>query len=139
MKKEELKGRFEGLCKLIRNVLGDKVEKVVVSDQVVDLPCCLVTGEYGWTTILERIIKAQALRDNSMVGYMSTKKTMQINPENPITEELRKRVHVDKKDKFVKDYVLFLFKTALLTYGFSVEDPNSFSNRIHRVEACLEH
>ena len=118
MKKEELKGRFEGLCKVIRNVLGDKVEKVVVSDQVVDLPCYLVTGEYGWTTILERIIKAQALRDNSMVGYMSTKKTMQINPENPITEELRKRVHVDKKDKFVKDYDLFLFKTALLTYGF---------------------
>ncbi|KAJ6753325.1 HEAT SHOCK PROTEIN 81-2 [Salix purpurea] len=98
-KQEELKTKFEGLCKVIKDVLGDKVEKVVVSDRVVDSPCCLVTGEYGWTANMERIMRAQALRDSSMAGYMSSKKTMEINPENSIMEELRKRADADKNDK----------------------------------------
>ena len=132
-KKEELKEKFEGLCKVVKDVLGDRVEKVVVSDRVVDSPCCLVTGEYGWTANMERIMKAQALRDNSMAGYMSSKRTMEINPENPIMEELRKRADADKNDKSVKDLVLLLFETSLLTSGFSLDDPNTFGNRIHRM------
>jgi molecular chaperone HtpG len=85
-KKEEEKAQFEGLCKVIKDILGEKVEKVVVSDRIVDSPCVLVTGEYGWTANMERIMKAQALKDNSMSGYMSSKKTMEINPSNPIVQ-----------------------------------------------------
>ncbi|KAI3988874.1 hypothetical protein MKX01_016445 [Papaver californicum] len=128
--KEEKKKYFESLCKTIKEILDDKV---VVFDRIVDSPCCLVTGEYGWTTNMERIMQAQALQDSSMSSYMSSKKTIEIMPDNEIMEELRKRAEDDKNDKSVRDLVMLLFETALLTSGFSREEPNTLAARIHRM------
>ena len=132
-KKEEQRAALEPLCSLIKDVLGDRVEKVVVSDRIVDSPCVLVTGEYGWSANMERIMKAQALRDNSMSAYMASKKTLEVNPDNVIVQELRKRADADKGDKTVRDLVLLLFETALLTSGFSLDEPATFGARIHRM------
>merc|ERR1712072_671963 len=106
---EEKKAACENLCKLIKEVLGDKAEKVVVSDRLTSSPCCLVTGEYGWSANMERIMKAQALKDNSMGGYMASKKTMEVNPTHP------------------------LFDASLLSSGFNLEEPTTFAGRIHRM------
>ena len=131
--KEEEKARFEPLCKLMKDVLGDKVEKVVVSHRIDESPCVLVTSEHGWTANMERIMKAQALRDNSMTSYMVSKKTMEVNPKNQIVIELRNKAEVDTSDKTVKDLIWLMYETSLLTSGFSLEDSSQFAGRIHRM------
>merc|ERR1711881_184596 len=86
---EEDKAKTESLCKLIKEVLDNKVEKVVVSNRLESSPCVLVTGEYGWTARMEQIMKAQALRDSSSGAYMSSKKTLEVNPSHAIIQALR--------------------------------------------------
>lgn len=132
-KLEDTKAEFEPLCKLIKEVLHDKVDKVVVGQRITSSPCVLVTSEYGWTANMERIMKAQALRNNSMTATMACKRTMEINPQHSVMKELKGKAEADKTDKTVKDLVWLLYDTSLLTSGFSLDDPTTFASRIHRM------
>jgi molecular chaperone HtpG len=132
-KREEEKSSYEGLCKKMKEILGDKVEKVIVSHRMVDSPCSLVTGEYGWSANMERIMKAQALRDNSMTQYMVSKKTMEINPSHAIVSTLKSKFISDPSDKTIMDLVWLLYETSLLTSGFTLDEPVKFAGRIHKL------
>lgn len=130
---EELKQQYDSVCKKIKEILDTKVEKVVVGERLEDSPCVLVTSEYGWTANMERIMKAQALRDNSMTSYMVSKKTMEVNPKHGIVRELRNLVDKDSSNSTIKDIVWLLYDTALLSSGFSIDDPNTFAKRMHKM------
>ena len=130
---EEKKSKLENLCKVMKDILDKKVEKVVVSNRLVSSPCCIVTSQYGWTANMERIMKAQALRDTSTMGYMAAKKHLEVNPDHSIIESLREKTDADKNDKSVKDLVNLLFETSLLSSGFSLEDPTVHASRIYRM------
>jgi len=132
-KAEEEKASFEDLCKKVKDILGKKVEKVVISDRMVGSPCSLVTGEFGWSANMQRIMRAQALRDSSMSSYMVAKKTMELNPSHAIVKALKDKFGADAADSAAKDLVWLLYETALLTSGFTLDNPGSFSNRIHRL------
>jgi molecular chaperone HtpG len=130
---EEQKAAFEPLCKTIKEILDKRVEKVLVSNRLVTSPCCIVTSQYGWSANMERIMKAQALRDSSTMGYMAAKKQFEINAEHAVIVNLKARLEKDKNDKSVKDLVMLLFETALLASGFSLEEPAIHANRIYRM------
>merc|ERR1719150_1971052 len=82
---------------------------------------------------MERVMKAQALRDNSKVKYQAPKKTLEINPRHPVITTLKEKVEADGDNKDLKDISTLLYDTALLQNGFLMEEPKQFSDIINRV------
>merc|ERR1711959_42126 len=130
---EEEKKAFDALCKKMKEILGDNVEDVLVGERMVNSPASLVTTEYGWSANMQRIMKAQVLRDNQMSSFMVGKKKMEVNPDHAIMVELRNKFEANESDRTVKDLVWLIYETAALTSGFTLKDPVIFAGRIHKL------
>ena len=118
------------LCNKIKDILGDKVDKVVVSKRIVDSPCCLVTPKFGYTANMQRILKYQVL-DSGFGGI--NKQIMEINASHSIIKRLRARVFDKNSTKMFADLVWLLYETTVLTSGFSLVKPTLFASRIHKL------
>mmetsp|Transcript_30352 Transcript_30352/g.81619 ORF Transcript_30352/g.81619 Transcript_30352/m.81619 type:complete len:299 (-) Transcript_30352:98-994(-) len=130
---EAARERLAGLCDALQGALGDRVEKVVVSSRLASSPCTLVTSDHGWSANMERILKAQAMRDPATAMLFAGRRTLEVNPEHPIVEDLRRRVEGDVEDSTVKEVAHLLYETAAIDSGFTLDDPAAFSQRIHRM------
>jgi molecular chaperone HtpG len=130
---EDCVNEFKPLTEKIKEILGPNVEKVVLSERVVDSPCVLVTTDYGWTANMERIMKAQALRDNNTSSVMMSKKIMEINPHHGIIKSLKDRINLATNEHMIKDLVNLLYESSLISSGFSIEEPATFVNRINNM------
>ena len=130
---EETTEKYEDFCNSIKIILGDKIEKVIISNRLVSSPCCLVTSEFGWSANMERIMKAQALSNTSMNAYMMSKKTLELNSEHIIVKDLINKYYSDKNDITLKNLVNLMYDTSLLASGFTIENPKLFSDRMYNM------
>jgi len=130
---QQTKAAHEGLCQRMKEILGDRVEKVGIGERLTESPCVLVTGEFGWSANMERVMKAQALRDPNLTRFMISKKTLELNPLHPIVKGMKKRFDRDQTDSTLTELTIMIYETALLTSGFSLNDPNLYAKRIHKV------
>ncbi len=133
-KENKFNKSFAPLCDHIKSILGDRIEKTIVSNRLIDSPSALATSAFGWSARMEQIMKTQTLRDNSMHSFMSSKKILELNPEHFVVRHLQKTFSRDPTDlSSVSTLVWILYDTALLTSGFTLKDPKSFSRRIYQI------
>lgn len=127
------RSRFQPLADWLKDVLGDKIEKVTISNRLAETPAVLVTGQYGYSANMERIMRSQAFADPDRAKFLISKKTMEINPRHPIVSKLLAKVEEGDESEDTKDYAAMLFDSALLNSGFSMDDPRKFAQRAYRL------
>mmetsp|Transcript_12100 Transcript_12100/g.17386 ORF Transcript_12100/g.17386 Transcript_12100/m.17386 type:complete len:231 (-) Transcript_12100:79-771(-) len=134
--KEELEQKmkdFEPLATWLKTQLGDKVQKVQVSDRLVDSMAVLVQGEWGMSPMMQKYMKQQATASNQesafSIGSMN-QAILEVNPDHPVIADMKLLMESSPDDKSTKDKVMMIYETALLLGGYSIDDPNAFAKRV---------
>ena len=130
---EAQESEYKELCNFIKEVLGDQVSDVHLSNRIVDTPCVLSASKFGWSANMQRIMKAQALADNAMHQFMMGHKVFELNPSNKTIKGMKERFEKDKNDNSLKDLIWLLFESSILNCGFTLENPSAFTKRINRI------
>merc|ERR1711998_118899 len=129
-RREKAKENLKDLIEWYKKLLGDSVEKIVISNRLTTSPMAVVTGQYGYTANMERLMKAQALNDPSRYSFMASKKTVEINPYHPVISSLNDKAKEAGEDEDTKDLALMLYDSALVSAGFDIEDNTNFQKRL---------
>jgi len=130
---DKLKEDYKPLTTWLGKVYGKKVEKVTIGLRTTDSPAVLVTGAYGWSANMERIMKAQTFADQQKYSYMQGRKTLEINPHHPIIKELKAKTEASPDDKGLEDLANIIYDAATVSSGFTVSDTKDFATRLHKV------
>jgi heat shock protein beta len=130
--KKKVEEEFAPLVDYLKDTFKDMIEKVIVSDRLTSSPCALVSTTWGYTANMERIMKAQALGQPNRATH-SPKKILEVNPKHPIIRELLNRIKENKDDETAKVTSTVLYETAVLSSGYTVDDPTSFAKWIHKM------
>ncbi|KAE9605622.1 hypothetical protein Lal_00024950 [Lupinus albus] len=134
-KERENKQEFNLLCDWLKQQLGDKVAKVQVSKRLSSSPCVLVSGKFGWSANMERLMKAQALGDTSSLEFMRGRRILEVNPDHPIIKDLNSASKNAPDSIEAKRAVELLYDTALISSGFSPDSPSELGNKIYEMMA----
>jgi len=113
-----------------KDTLGTKIEKSVVSNRLLETPAILVSSQYGWSTNMERIMKAQTMGSNDRGSSMVAQKTLELNPGHPIIKEIKARIEKDTADDEAKAMAATLYDVALIQSGLTPADPHNFASRL---------
>merc|ERR1712205_207474 len=129
-RREKAKESLKDLIEWYKKILGERVEKIIISNRLTNSPMAVVTGTYGYTANMERLMKAQALNDPSRYSFMASKKTVEINPYHPVILKLSEKIKENAEDDDAKDFSLMLYDSALVSAGFDIDDQQNFQKRM---------
>ncbi|XP_010502419.1 PREDICTED: heat shock protein 90-5, chloroplastic [Camelina sativa] len=135
VKEREAKQEFNLLCDWIKQQLDEKVAKVQVSNRLSSSPCVLVSGKFGWSANMERLMKAQALGDTSSLEFMRGRRILEINPDHPIIKDLNAACKNAPESTEATRVVDLLYDTAIISSGFTPDSPAELGNKIYEMMA----
>ena len=128
---KEYENRFEVLTSWMKELLGDKVDKVEVTATLESAPAVLSTSKYGYSATMERIMKSQALQNPEKAKYLKAHKIMLLNPRHPIISNLKQLVEEDPESDVARDLANLLYDSSLMNSGFMIDEPNEFATRLY--------
>lgn len=132
-KENESKQEYTLLCDWIKQQLGDKVAKVQISKRLSSSPCVLVSGKFGWSANMERLMKAQTLGDTSSLEFMRGRRIFEINPDHPIVKDLSAACKNEPESTEAKRAVELLYETALISSGYTPDSPAELGGKIYEM------
>lgn len=132
-KEKEVKKEYTPVCEWMKNHLGEQLAKVQISNRLSSSPCVLVSGKFGWSANMERIMKAQSLGDTSSMSFMQGRRILEINPDHPIIQSLNAACKEDPQNPDALRAIDLLYNTALISSGYTPENPAEVGGKIYNM------
>merc|ERR1719510_1983485 len=127
---EDKEEEFEDLTEWLKDLYGDKVTKVTLSNRLEETPMIIVTTKYGYSANMERIARGQAFGSKNPT---KANKILEVNFRHPVIIGLKDKI-ADDTDS-AQDLAQLLFDSALLQSGFIIEADSigTFASRVDRI------
>lgn len=125
--------KHKDLIEFIKSVLNNKVSEVVVSNRLTTTPCMLSSSEFGWTANMERIMKAQAIRNEMMDQFMSSRKVLELNINHKLIINIANKFKDQNNKVVLVDLINIMYDTALLNSGFILENPVGYATKVNKI------